>query len=129
MANLLDSDGMPVAAKRQAIEFIEERMKQFEADRLEAIKNPIDLQKWRTFVLRWAEPLHVVTAPPGGWDNEQLLLPIIHSARVVTDGLSEFDKLASAMWLQQRGHKLPNGLRIENGVLIGGHVGPAHVAN
>jgi hypothetical protein len=98
---------------------MEERKRQFDADLIEAVKT-IDLQKWRVFVLRWSEALHVGEAPPGGWENEELILPIIHSARVARDDFTLMERVKSASWLISHGRPLPNGLRLENGELVGG---------
>lgn len=131
---ILDEHGRDTRALRLMEEFRQERFAQFERDKIEVITS-LDLTAWRTFVLRWADALGVKTAPPGGWENETVVLPIIHGARLTTRAIPPALKLASAQYYVAHGIPLPRGMSLREGVLhgaaydtnISGDVGSKHL--
>lgn len=125
MTKLLDANGRVLKSTAHTT-FIDERMQLFARDRLEAVKD-LDFNKWRVFVLRWAESLHADQVPPGGWHNAELLLPIMHATRVVLEEIPMMERVKSASWLKANGRQLPRGFSLDKGVLTGG--GPVRSTN
>lgn len=110
---VLDAQGRPTMPPPMAQQFEGERRDQYALDRHMAVMS-LDPAQWRTFSLRWG-----LTPPPGGWDNTEAIMNVMHAVRLSVRSVPYIDKHFSAVNLASRGIKLPPGMRLEGGVLIG----------
>lgn len=111
---VLDARGQPVLPPPVSHQLAADRREQYDIDRFEAIMSPNDLSVWIRFSLRWG-----LTPPPGGWENEDAILQVIHGVRLGVRAVPHLEKHYSATYLTSRGHKLPPGVTLVNGVLSG----------
>jgi hypothetical protein len=111
---VLDARGQPVLPPPVSHQLAADRREQYDIDRFEAIMHPNDLTHWIKFSLRWG-----LTPPPGGWENEDAMLHVIHGVRLGIRAVPHLEKHFSATWLTSRGHRLPQGVTLVNGVLSG----------
>ena len=111
---VLDAQGKPVLPPPIAQQIAVERREQYDADRLEAVLSVGDLSVWKRFSLRWG-----LSPPPGGWQNTEAQLNVIHAVRLGIKAVPLFEKQVSANVLVARGVKLPPGVTLINGELRG----------
>jgi hypothetical protein len=74
----------------------------------------LDPDQWRIFSLRWG-----LAPPPGGWENTEAIVNVMHAVRVGVRSVPYLEKHFSAVYLTSKGIHLPKPLRLENGVLVG----------
>lgn len=110
---IFDAQGKPTAPPPLAQLFAHERREQFALDRHEAMMS-LDPMQWRTFALRWG-----LSPPPGGWENTQAIVNMMHRTRLEIDSIPYLAKHLSATHCIANGIALPQGMRIENGMLYG----------
>lgn len=111
---VLDAQGNAVAPPPLAHQFAAERREQYDNDRLEAISDPDDIDKWRVFSLRWG-----LSPPPGGWENRAVITDVIHSVRLTVLRVPHLEKHKSAVYLRGKGIALPQGVTLIDGELRG----------
>lgn len=112
-AVVLDAQGKPILPPPMVQQFEGERRDQYALDRHMAVMS-MDPDQWRIFSLRWG-----LTPPPGGWGNVEAITNVMHAVRLGVRSVPYLDKHLSAVYLSSRGIKLPPGMRIENGQLLG----------
>jgi hypothetical protein len=110
---VLGADGKPVAPPPLSQQFAAERREQFAFDRYDVLMS-LDPAEWRVFALRWG-----LSPPPGGWDNHEAILGVMHGLRVALGRpLSLLDRHVSATYMTSRGIALPQGVTLKDGELI-----------
>lgn len=110
---MLDAQGKPILPPPMVQQFEGERRDQYALDRHMAVMS-LDPDQWRVFSLRWG-----LVPPPGGWENTEAILNVMHAVRLGVRSVPYVEKHFSAVHLTSRGVKLPTGMRLENGVLVG----------
>lgn len=107
-------DAQDVVLLPLAHQFAAERREQYNADRFESIIDPSGTDKWRVFCLRWG-----LAPPPGGWENTEAITNVIHEVRLGVKAIPYVGKHLSAVYLNARGIQLPQGVRLQGGMLSG----------
>lgn len=110
---ILDAKGAPILPNPLVQQFEGQRRDQYALDRHMAVMS-MDPDQWRVFSLRWG-----LTPPPGGWENTEAIVNVMHAVRLGTRSVPYIDKHFSAVFLTSRGIKLPHGMWIADGVLHG----------
>jgi hypothetical protein len=67
---------------------------------------------WRTYALRWG-----LSPPPGGWENQEAILNVMHRLIVELGTFPHISAHMSATYLTSRGLALPPGVALKDGVL------------
>lgn len=111
---ILDAKGQAIAPPPISQQLVIERREQFDADRYEAIMAIPNMLPWRLFSLRWG-----LAPPPGGWEDVESQLRVIHAVRLGIKQVPLLQKSASASWIKSRGFALPPGVTLVDGVLRG----------
>jgi hypothetical protein len=111
---VLDGEGRPVPPPPIEQQLAVERREQYDADRYEAVMAAPDIGPWRVFSLRWG-----LAPPPGGWENDAVILNVIHAVRLSLKQVPYIDKHFSAVHLTSNGIGLPHGVTLVNGELRG----------
>lgn len=111
---ILDGQGNAIAPPPISQQLAVERRAQYDSDRFDAIMAIPDIDPWRVFSLRWG-----LSPPPGGWDDHDTILRVIHSVRIGVKNVPLFQKTISASWLYAHGIALPPGVTLSQGVLSG----------
>jgi hypothetical protein len=110
---ILDAKGAPVLPNPLVQQFEGQRRDQYALDRHMAVMS-LDPDQWRIFSLRWG-----LTPPPGGWENTEAIVNVMHAVRLVVKSVPYIDKHFSAVHMKANGIALPPGMWIEGGVLHG----------
>lgn len=111
---ILDAKGEAVPPPPIGHQLGVERREQYAEDRFEAIMAIPDMEPWRKFSLRWG-----LNPPPGGWEDHEIQLVVIHKVRLGTKAVPYWEKVESARWLHKRSIKLPPGITFDGITLTG----------
>ncbi len=111
---ILDAKGQAIAPPPISQQLAVERREQYEQDRFAALMAVPDLAEWRLFSLRWG-----LAPPPGGWEDKDMQLRVIHAVRLGVKEVPLFQKTISASWIKSQGFQLPPGVTLINGELNG----------
>lgn len=110
---MVGSEGVSIINAEQAEKLKAMRAAQFMKDRLEVLKT-MDVASWVVFCLRWG-----LAPPPGGFEDSETLLAVMHKVRLSLPQSNSIQKLSSAHWLVTHNIRLPGTFKLENGVLTG----------